>query len=94
LKTVEEDFLTLMERLYRLMKSVTRTIRPDDRIVDDLGIDSLGAVDLIAQIEEHMSILLLDDPRLAGVETVEDLFNLVLVANRDEGSEVGEGALR
>jgi acyl carrier protein len=95
LKTVgEEEFLTLIERLYQLMKSVTRTIRAEDRIVQDLGIDSLGALDLIAELEEHLGILLLDDPRLAGVETVEDLFGLVRLARCDDLSEVGGGAIR
>ncbi|HWI64840.1 MAG TPA: acyl carrier protein [Symbiobacteriaceae bacterium] len=47
------------------------TIREDSRIIDDLGLDSFGLINLIARFEEEFHIKLSDDS-LTRIKTVHD----------------------
>lgn len=47
------------------------TIREDSRIIDDLGLDSFGLINLIARFEEEFHIKLSDDS-LTRIKTVRD----------------------
>lgn len=76
----QSAFLDLLEEHYQRLKGVSRTLRPSDHIADDLGIDSLASIELLAGLEEELGILLIDDPRIAAIETVENLRELVASA--------------
>jgi len=49
---------------------------PDARIVDDLDLDSLDAVDLVQQLEEETGYDL-DEDQLKGVQRLQDLVNVL-----------------
>ncbi|MCL2722828.1 MAG: acyl carrier protein [Polyangiaceae bacterium] len=49
-----------------------RIIRPDDHIQSDLGLDSLGVMELVADIEDRFSITIPNDA-LSNMGTVEDI---------------------
>lgn len=51
-------------------------IEPDTSLVDDLGADSLDAVEIIMAIEEEFSIEIPDD-KFESLETVQDIVDLV-----------------
>lgn len=85
MRTIEQSsFLGVVEALYARMKGLSRTVRLTDHIRDDLGVDSLAAIELLAGLEEELDILLIDDPRLAAVSTIADLHELVCVARPSE----------
>lgn len=48
------------------------TIKDDDNMIDDLGLDSLDSIELIINIEEKIGIELSDD-ELAGIKTIGEL---------------------
>ena len=53
-----------------------RKVREDASIRDDLGIDSLAAMEILASIEKRLGIVI-DEARAFDVVTVEDLLDLV-----------------
>ena len=49
-----------------------RTIRPNDHIQNDLGLDSLGVMELVADIEDRFSVTIPNDV-LSDLSTVDDV---------------------
>jgi acyl carrier protein len=49
-----------------------RTIRPNDHIQNDLGLDSLGVMELVADVEDRFSVTIPNDV-LTDISTVEDV---------------------
>lgn len=49
-----------------------RTIRPNDHIQNDLGLDSLGVMELVADVEDRFSVSIPNDV-LSTIATVEDI---------------------
>ena len=70
--------------LRKLAKDPDLAITDDSDIVRDLGLDSLGRVELGAAIETELGIAL-DEEKLSGVTTVKDLISLV-----EDTSHTGE----
>jgi acyl carrier protein len=78
--THEDRLLEELEATYLDLKGGARQLRPQDRLREDLGIDSLTAQELIVSIENRYELDLLNDPRLVRANTVGDLLE-VLVDN-------------
>ena len=51
-------------------------ITPDSKIVDDLGADSLDAVELISRLEDEYNVTV-EDEDVENMVTVGDLVNMV-----------------
>lgn len=49
-----------------------RVIKPTDHIQNDLGLDSLGVMELVAEIEDRFNIAIPNDV-LADMATVDDM---------------------
>jgi acyl carrier protein len=49
-----------------------RTIRPNDHIQNDLGLDSLGVMELVADVEDAFSVSIPNEV-LTDIATVEDI---------------------
>lgn len=49
-----------------------RAIRPNDHIQNDLGLDSLGVMELVADIEDRFHVTIPNDV-LTDISTVEDV---------------------
>ncbi len=49
-----------------------RAIRPNDHIQNDLGLDSLGVMELVADVEDRFSVTIPND-LLSSIATVEDI---------------------
>ncbi|MEO3786704.1 acyl carrier protein [Actinocorallia sp. B10E7] len=79
-------FLALVEEIYADLKQVRRSIRLDDVIAKDLGIDSLDALELLVSLEQRYSVELVGSPNVAAVKTVGDLYELL---GRLTGARVG-----
>lgn len=61
-----------------------RTIRPNDHIQNDLGLDSLGVMELVADIEDRFAVTIPNDV-LSDISTVEDVAK-ALVKLREEAT--------
>ena len=51
---------------------------PDATLYDDLGLDSLDAVDMVVVLEKTFKMKLTDETALRSIRTMEDLFQLLL----------------
>ncbi len=72
-----DDVMQVLDETYLSIKRVRRELRPQDRIVEDLGIDSLAAIELMVALESRYNVQLVDNPRVAAVVTVQDLVALL-----------------
>ncbi len=50
----------------------SKAIRPNDHIQNDLGLDSLGVMEVVADIEDRFSVSIPND-MLSNIATVEDV---------------------
>ena len=60
-------------------------VKPESRLVEDMGMDSLDFVDLVVVLQEAfgVSFNLREDPRIKEVRTLGDLHLLVLEKKRE-----------
>jgi acyl carrier protein len=74
-----EDLLAGLGRSYRRVKSSQRELHPSDRLVDDLDLDSLDAIELLLILEEDLDRRFFDEvsQQLREVVTVEDFIALI-----------------
>ncbi|MEU7530712.1 acyl carrier protein [Saccharothrix sp. NPDC042600] len=75
--TSSAEVIAALEEVYTRIKRVTREIRTSDRIVADLGVDSLATLEMLLELEKRFDVSLVDDPGAARVETVGDLVALL-----------------
>ena len=52
-------------------------LTPEAKLFDDLGLDSLDAVDLVASLKEECGVDLRQDPRVREIRTMGDIYKLV-----------------
>lgn len=75
--TPDETAIALFEDIYAEVKGVRRTIRPTDRLIDDLGVDSLDVMEILIVIEEHYGVLLQESTKLRRDATVADVLAML-----------------
>ncbi|MFH1454694.1 MAG: AMP-binding protein [Armatimonadota bacterium] len=66
----------LLEAASKTTKMPVENISLKDRLYEDLGIDSLGKIDFICDIEEKLDIPI-EDNKVAGLYTLEDIFDYI-----------------
>ncbi|HEX8053586.1 MAG TPA: acyl carrier protein [Thermoleophilaceae bacterium] len=71
------DMMARLQDLYEGSRGPGRTLRGDDRLADDLGIDSLQLMEMLAILEEQLGIEIVGDPGLFNITTVDDLVELL-----------------
>ncbi|QLH24952.1 acyl carrier protein [Streptomyces sp. Rer75] len=71
------ETLTALEEVYAQVKRVHRDLRPTDRIIQDLEIDSLATLEILLALEERFGVALVDNPKAATITTVGDLVGLL-----------------
>ncbi len=63
-----------------------RAIRPNDHIQNDLGLDSLGVMELVADIEDRFAVTIPNDV-LSDISTVDDVAKaLVKLKTESDGA--------
>ena len=56
-------------------------IRVKANLYDDLGLDSLDAVDMVVALEKEFNLKFTDETALKSVRTIQDLYDLVFRLN-------------
>lgn len=64
-----------IEELVKLQLGL-RKVSPGDRFMEDLGAESADLMNIVATAEDKFKITF-DEAEIAGVRTVEELFNLI-----------------
>jgi acyl carrier protein len=58
-------------------------MRPEALFRDDLGLDSLDAVDMVVVLEQALGVKIGKDPAIASIRTVGDMHAYILGKKRD-----------
>lgn len=58
-------------------------MKPDARLVEGLGFDSLDFVDIVVVLQQAFGVTLREDPRVREVRTLGDLHRLVIEKKRE-----------
>ena len=75
-----EEMLRITTDILKKHVDVKRAIRPNDHIQNDLGLDSLGVMEVLADIEDRFNVTIPNDA-LASMATVEDVARALLKLN-------------
>ncbi len=71
----------LVKKMSGFLKEVTMgrvsEVKPEDNLADDIGMDSMGAVEFITMVEEEYGISV-NAEELADIKTLSDAVDLVL----------------
>ena len=60
--------------------------QPSTTLYDDLGFDSLDAVDMVVVLEKTFGVKFNDEEAIRSVRTIDDIFNLIIrLHNEDYG---------
>ncbi|HSO40953.1 MAG TPA: phosphopantetheine-binding protein, partial [Labilithrix sp.] len=70
--TTYDETLKVTTEILKKHVDADRAIRPNDHIQNDLGLDSLGVMELVADIEDRFSVTIPNDV-LTDIATVEDV---------------------
>jgi acyl carrier protein len=67
-----DETLSITTEILQKHVDANRTIRPNDHIQNDLGLDSLGVMELVADVEDRFSVSIPNEV-LGDIATVEDI---------------------
>ena len=70
--TMYEETLKVTTEILQKHVDGDRAIRPNDHIQNDLGLDSLGVMELVADIEDRFAVTIPND-MLTDIATVDDV---------------------
>ncbi len=88
------DLEHMQERLKKILIDRTgvkkEVIEPTDRLVDDLALDSLDAVELAMGIEDEFGLTILDAD-IKKLQTVADVLNLISHRLSESDAEATSG---
>ena len=70
-------FMKVSDLIRSVLLQKNLKIEPDNSLSDDLGMDSLGAVELINAVEDEYHISVTEEEMLA-IKTVNDAVDLIL----------------
>lgn len=67
-----DETLAITTEILKKHVDGSKVIRPNDHIQNDLGLDSLGVMELVADIEDRFAVSIPND-MLSNISTVEDV---------------------
>jgi acyl carrier protein len=67
-----DETLQITTEILQKHVDAERTIRPSDHIQNDLGLDSLGVMEVVADVEDRFSVSIPNDV-LTDIATVSDI---------------------
>lgn len=75
-----DETLAITTEILQKHVDPARAIRPNDHIQNDLGLDSLGVMELVADIEDRFAVTIPNDV-LSDLSTVEDVAKALVKLN-------------
>jgi acyl carrier protein len=79
-----DETLKITTEILRKHVDAERTIRPNDHIQNDLGLDSLGVMELVADVEDRFAVTIPNDV-LSDISTVEDIAKALVKLKSEQG---------
>jgi acyl carrier protein len=59
-------------------------LKPEAKIFNDLGLDSLDIVDLVVALQKKFGVTIRDDERVRNIRTLSDIYNFIQIL-KDKG---------
>ena len=70
----------MSEIVYKVIQDVLTNdidkIKPESKLIDDLGADSLTAVEIVMELEKKL-VIEIDDSKIEKIVTIQDIINIV-----------------
>tara|TARA_B100001057_G_scaffold500794_1_gene617864 strand:+ start:950 stop:1171 length:222 start_codon:yes stop_codon:yes gene_type:complete len=70
----------MSEIVYKVIQEVLTDdvdkIKPEAKLIDDLGADSLTAVEIVMELEKKLGIEI-DDSKVEKIVTIQDIINII-----------------
>ena len=70
----------MSEIVYKVIQEVltddVNKLKPEAKLIDDLGADSLTAVEIVMELEKNLGIEI-DDSKIEKIVTIQDIINIV-----------------
>jgi acyl carrier protein len=82
--TTYDETLKVTTEILKKHVDADRAIRPNDHIQNDLGLDSLGVMELVADIEDRFSVTIPNDV-LSDIATVDDVAKALVKLAAEQG---------
>jgi acyl carrier protein len=77
-KLTEQEIVETVNEIFgEVFELNAARLTPDAKLFDDLGLDSLDAVDLVANLQDRFNVMLRNDERVRAVRTLADVYALV-----------------
>lgn len=76
--TEDEIFRRLQSIFIKEFELEPEQLVPEATLFDDLGLDSLDAVDMVVALEKEFGVKVKDDESIRSVRTLNDLLQLLL----------------
>lgn len=73
----EQGLMATLQELHDELRGPGHALSPQDRLADDLGIDSLQMMEILVALEERLGVEIVGDPRVFDMTTVDDLLGLL-----------------
>lgn len=86
--TTYEETLAITVEILKQHVDLGRPIVATDHIQNDLGLDSLGVMEVIADVEDRFEVSIPSD-MLTGISTVEDVARALFEEGIKSASDVG-----
>ncbi len=83
----DELRLKVVEVLAEEFEIDPQDMGPDATLYDDLGLDSLDAVDMVVVLEKSFGMKLTDEEALRSIRTIEDLFQFLIRLKSEQSAE-------
>ena len=79
-KLTEQEIIETVNNIFSEVFEIDmEKLTPDAKLFDDLGLDSLDAVDMMANIQSRFGVSLRNDERVRAVRTLKDVYGLMKI---------------
>ena len=83
--TTYDETLRITTDILKEHIELERAIRPNDHIQNDLGLDSLGVMEVVAELEDRLAVTIPSD-MLSDIATVEDVVRTLVRLKASQSS--------
>jgi len=84
----EQEIIVLVNDIFVESFEIPREqLRPDANLFQDLGLDSLDAVDLIVALQQKFDVKIRADERIRSIRTLQSLYDLILTIKKEQENQ-------
>ena len=86
-KLTEQEIIETVNNIFSEVFEIDmEKLTPEAKLFDDLGLDSLDAVDMMANIQSRFGVSLRNDERVRAVRTLKDVYGLMKTIQEEVSS--------